>query len=209
VGVIGPSFRRHFATIALPTVLALALVAPAEASSPGQLPQTNREPSFGGSLTSQMRILVRAIMTDSPTIGQSVFFPESAYLKMKTGVIPSPASDYVNRLVGFYRLDLAMYHDAFYGPTISSFLRVDANAHFAQWIPPGACENRIGYWHVPGVRLVFERRGHVVSVAVASLISWRGVWYVVHLGPNPRARDVGTLDNFQGGPGTPGPPGGC
>ncbi|HEV3267192.1 MAG TPA: hypothetical protein VGZ68_02200 [Acidimicrobiales bacterium] len=200
---------RRLAPIALGTIGALAVVAPAEASSPGRLPQTSREPAFGASLTNQMRILIRAVKTDSPAIGQSVFFPEAAYLQMKTGVIPSPASDYVDRLIGFYRLDLATYHQAFFTTATSTFLRVDANAQFARWIPPGACENRVGYWHVPGVRLVFQRQGHVVSVGVASLISWRGVWYVVHLGPNPRPRDVGTLDDFERGPGTPGPPGGC
>ena len=68
---------------------------------------------------------------------------------------------------------------------------------------------KIGYWHVPGVRLVFQRGHQVVSVAVASLISWRGVWYVVHLGPNPRPANVGTVDNYRVGPGTPGPAGGC
>jgi hypothetical protein len=56
---------------------------------------------------------------------------------------------------------------------------------------------------------VMHRAGTVVSVAVASLISWRGVWYVVHLGPNPRPLNVGTVDDFRRGPGTPGPGGGC
>lgn len=200
---------RRLTTIALGTVFALTLVAPAGATSPGQLPQSTREPSFGLALTKQMRILVRAVSTNSPAIGQEVFFPEGAYLQMKAGMIPAPSSDYVDRLVGYYRLDLATYHQKFFQATSSTFLRVEANARFAQWIPPRACENRVGYWHVPGVRLVFERNHKVVSVAVASLISWRGVWYVVHLGPNPRPRDVGTLDNYQIGPGTPGPAGGC
>ena len=96
----------------------------------------------------------------------------------------------------------------FGGPT-TTLVRVDANAHFAQWIAPGVCENKIGYWHVPGVRLVLRRGTHLVSVAIFSLISWRGLWYVVHLGPNPRPVDVGTVDDFENGAGTPGPAGGC
>jgi len=200
---------RRLATIVLGTSLVFTYALPAQGATPGQLPQTGREPSFAIALTNEMRLLVRAISTNSPAIGQEVFFPEAAYLQMKTGVIPAPASDYVDRLVAFYRLDLATYHDKLFAPTASTFLRVNANAHLAQWIPPGACENRVGYWHVPGVRLVVERDRHVVSVAVASLISWRGVWYVVHLGPNPRPHNVGTLDDYRAGPGTPGPAGGC
>jgi hypothetical protein len=207
--VIGVSAARRLTTIVVGTVLVLSIGAPAGAASPGQLPQNNREPSFGVSLTNEMRLLVRAISSNSPAVGQEVFFPEGAYLQMKTGVIPFPASDYVERLVAFYRLDLATYHEKFFTPTNATFLRVDAKARLAKWIPPGGCENRIGYWHVPGIRLVFERNHEVVSVAVASLISWRGVWFVVHLGPNPRPRNVGTLDDYQIGPGTPGPAGGC
>ena len=79
----------------------------------------------------------------------------------------------------------------------------------AAWIAPGSCENSIGYWHLPGVRLVYSSQHVVRSVAVASLISWHGVWYVVHLGPNPRPVNVGTVDAPGLGRGVAGPAGGC
>ena len=41
------------------------------------------------------------------------------------------------------------------------------------------------------------------------MISWRGEWYVVHLGPNPRPTNTGTVDMPALGPGTPGSAGGC
>jgi hypothetical protein len=88
-------------------------------------------------------------------------------------------------------------------------LAVNASAADAEWIAPGSCENLIGYWHLPGVRFVYRAGGVVKSFAVASLISWRGVWYVVHLGPNPRPVNVGTVDQPAVGPGLPGPGGGC
>jgi hypothetical protein len=188
-------------------MLPASLGADAGASTPGRAHQTNVETSFGPALTAQMRLLWRAIEADSPAVGSTVFFPRDAYLQMKTGVIAEPSSDYANRLVAFFRLDLAAYRRVI--GASSKFQRVASSPGDAAWIAPGACENRVGYWHVPGVRLVFVHRGVVESVAVASLISWRGVWYVVHLGPNPRPRDVGTVDGFQRGPGTPGPPGGC
>jgi hypothetical protein len=169
----------------------------------------NVEPAVGRALTQRMAILFHDIAMDSPARAASLFFPENAYVAMKTHEIPWPASDYVNRLVAFYRLDLAAYHSYIFthGPVTFVGLNVDASA--AAWIAPGECENSIGYWHLPGPRLVYRVRHSVYSVAVASLISWRGVWYVVHLGPNPRLVNVGTVDEPAPGRGVPGPAGGC
>jgi hypothetical protein len=157
-----------------------------------------------------MTTLWRAIVAGAPIQGRQVFFPESAYLKMKTGVLPDPAGDYTWRLVAFFNLDTAAYH-AHLGtdPAAATLLAVESNPSLAAWIPPGACENTIGYWHLPGTRLVYESGGNTYSFRIASLISWRGVWYVVHLGPNPRPSNVGTVDDPQVGPGVPGPGGGC
>lgn len=190
-------------------MLVAGVTVPAGASGPGSLPQTRVEPTFGAPFHGQMKQLVRAIKDDSAVIGATVFFPEAAYVSMKTGEIPDPASDYVDRLIGLYDLDLTAYHAKLFGGAATTLVKIDANAHFAQWIAPGVCENKIGYWHVPGVRLVLRRNGHLVSVAVFSLISWRGLWYVVHLGPNPRPVDIGTDDDFEDGVGSPGPAGGC
>jgi len=157
-----------------------------------------------------MAPLWTAIVTGSVDPALEVFFPQSAYLQMKTGVLPNPASDYTDRLVAFYRLDIAAYHQAL-GPEASTakLLNVNASSADAAYIPVGTCENRIGYWHLPGARFVYQVGGTVQSFAVASLISWRGEWYVVHLGPNPRSQNVGTVDQPTAGPGVVGPPGGC
>jgi len=151
-----------------------------------------------------------AIVNDSADSALGVFFPQSAYLQMKTGVLPDPASDFADRLIAFYRLDIPAYHQAL-GPDASSatLLSVSASAADAAYIPPGACENKIGYWHLPGARFVYQVGGTVQSFGVASLISWRGQWYVVHLGPNPRNQNIGTVDQPAAGPGVDGPPGGC
>jgi len=177
---------------------------------PGRLPQTRVEPSFGAPLTAQLQTVWGAIVADSPAAGRSAFFPESAYVKMKTGRIADPVSDYKWRLVAFYDLDVAAYH-AHLGAQAATakLVAVRSNPALAAWIPAGACENSIGYWHLPGTRLVYTEGGRTYSVRVASLISWRGVWYVVHLGPNPRPVNAGTVDDPQVGPGTPGPAGGC
>jgi hypothetical protein len=167
-------------------------------------------PSDESALDASLGVLWNAIVTGSSSEALGVFFPQSAYVKMKTGVIPDPSADYVDRLIAFYRLDITAYHD-WLGPRPAGARLVGASfdAGYPTWIPPGDCENLIGYWHLPGVRLVYSEGGVIDSFAVASLISWHSVWYVVHLGPNPRPSDVGTVDQPASGPGIPGPPGGC
>ncbi len=201
--------RRLLVAVPLVLVATITTSTPLGATPPGNLPQTPIEPSFTIGLTSQMRTLWQAISVDSPTIGERVFFPREAYLRMKQGQIVNPATDYSNRLIALFNLDIAAYHRLMTTGVHAHFERVVTSRADAAWIAPGTCENRIGYWHLPGVRLVFTRGRHVESVAVASLISWRGVWYVVHLGPNPRPANIGTVDGYRSGPGMPGPAGGC
>ena len=154
--------------------------------------------------------LWNAVVNDSFAEGRSVFFPQTAYLRLKTGLIADPAGDYSRRLVAFYRLDLEAYH-AFLGsePGHETLVKLAVPQAAARFIAPGQCENLIGYWHLGGARFVYSQEGTVHSFAVASLISWRNSWYVVHLGPNPRPTDTGTVDQPATGPGTAGPPGGC
>jgi hypothetical protein len=211
-----PSRRRRCASRLATGLVTVALVVgpfattgadPAVAASPARAQSV--EPPFGASLSARMATLFHDIADDSASQGQRLFFPESAYVAMKVGRIPDPASDYVQRLVAFFRLDVAAYHSAIFAHGPVTFLGVNADAAYATWIRPGWCENSIGYWHVPGVRLVYRQGRQVRSVGVASLISWRGVWYVVHLGPNPRPLNVGTVDQPAAGRGVPGPAGGC
>ena len=179
-------------------------------TDPGLLPQTATEPPVDASLQTTLAPLWTAIVNGSADPALSAFFPQTAYLQMKTGMLPDPASDYADRLIAFYRLDIAAYHQALGADASSAkLLSVSAAAADAAYIPPGSCENLIGYWHLPGARFVYQVGGSVESFAVASLISWRGVWYVVHLGPNPRSQDIGTVDQPAVGPGVDGPPGGC
>ena len=178
-------------------------------AAPRHAPAQNVEPPFGLNLTRRMAALFHDIVGNAPASAARLFFPESAYVAMKSGRIPAPASDYQLRLVAFFRLDLAAYHWYVLASGPATFIGVNANPRDAQWIEPGWCENSIGYWYLPRARLVYRTKGVIRSVAVASLISWHGVWYVVHLGPNPRPRNVGTVDLPALGRGVAGPAGGC
>jgi hypothetical protein len=45
-------------------------------------------------------------------------------------------------------------------------------------------------------------RGELRSFGIASMISWRGVWYVVHLGAVLRSNETRVVDEPASGPGT-------
>jgi hypothetical protein len=91
----------------------------------------------------------------------------------------------------------------------SALIRVVIPESEAGWIDPGVCDNGVGYWHVANSRLVYRAGGQVRSIGISTLISWRGRWYVVHLGGEVRTSGGGMVDDPVPGTGTPGPPGGC
>ena len=155
-----------------------------------------------------MADLWRGITTDSLKTALWSFFPEAAYDALKA--IPYPDADWHDRLVADFSLDLTAAHDYLgAGAAGAKLLYVAVPADEAAWIPPGYCYNSIGYWHVPGSRLVYSEGGETRSIGIASLISWRGQWYVVHLGAVLRSSATGIVDDPAIGQGAFGPPGGC
>ncbi len=146
-----------------------------------------------------------AVTTGNPRFARPGFFPVAAYEQVKAE--PYPAADWQDRLWYDFVLDVRAAHRLLgSGATLD---RVIVPKAYAAWVYPGACHNTIGYWHVPGARVVYRAHGKERSFGIASLISWRGVWYVVHLGAVKRTVVTGIVDQPAAGPGVPGPPGGC
>ncbi len=172
----------------------------------GALPQTRTFPStHSAAFRNAMADLWQAVTTGNPAFGLPAFFPLAAYRQVKA--IADPAADWHGRLWYDFTLDVAAAHDL-----VGAGARLDrviVPAGYAAWVDPGACYNSIGYWHVPGARVVYTEHWQQRSFGIASLISWRGVWYVVHLGAVLRAAATGIVDDPADGPGIPGPPGGC
>jgi hypothetical protein len=83
------------------------------------------------------------------------------------------------------------------------FVSVNVNVNYAHWVPPGVCYNSVGYFEVPNSRVVYSINGLVSSFGIASMISWRGEWYIVHLGAILRSGSGGEVDDPQSGPGSP------
>ncbi len=157
-----------------------------------------------------MHDLWQGILTDSLAKAIWSFFPEAAYDRLKS--IPSPDFDWHYRLVALFQEDIQAAHDYVFssaGASSARLLYVAVAGNEIAWIPPGYCYNSIGYWHAPGVRLVYEQDGQERSIGIASLISWRGEWYVVHLGAVLRSGYGGIVDDPSAGEGTFAPAGGC
>jgi hypothetical protein len=165
------------------------------------LPQTNQLPSATATaFRREIAALWTGVRTGSVRPALRAFFPEAAYAQVKA--IADPDADYLARLVGDYRLDLAAVHALLGAHARSaSLVGIDVPGAYAHWVPPGTCYNRVGYYEVPNSRLVYREDGAIRSFGIASMISWRGAWYVVHLGAVSRASPGGLVDEPSAGRG--------
>lgn len=177
--------------------------------NPGSLPQTSQLPSaHTGQFRAEMAALWSGVVRDSLRAALPAFFPEAAYVQVKA--IADPRADYAARLLGDYKLDLAAAH-ALLGtqPRAARLIAVEVPKSYAHWVSPGACYNRVAYWEVPNARVVYRLGGALHSFGIASMISWRGVWYVVHLGAVLRTGAGGAVDDPSTGVGQSAPSSTC
>jgi hypothetical protein len=167
-----------------------------------------RPPAHSAVFGAEMTDLWAGVVSGRPSLALSAFFPLVAYEQVKA--IADPAADWRDRLVAEFRSDVIAAHDLIgRAARNATLVRVVVPEQQAGWIDPGVCYNDVGYWHAAGARVVYRSGGQVRSFGIASLISWRGRWYVVHLGGEVRTGPGGMVDQPATGPGVPGPPGGC
>jgi len=178
-------------------------VAPPDA---GSEPQTTVQPKTSSrAFKNAVHDIWLAVATGDPKYALPAFFPEKAYAQVKA--IAYPDSDWENRLWLDFTLDLAAAHKLVKpGARLTG---VNVAPQYFQWIPPGACYNNVGYWHAPGSRVVYREGGVTHSFGIASFISWRGDWYLIHFGAVVRDGAYGIVDDPELGPGVTGPPGNC
>lgn len=149
--------------------------------APGNLPQTKAFPSASDpQFIARMNDLVRAAATDQPRLGAPAFFPLAAYIQVKA--IADPVTDWNIRLFADYDTDIGLVHHAL-GPNAPSatFLSVSVPAG-ATWVKPGVELNKGSYWRVFGTVVYCKVGTSTEHFVITSMISWRGEWYVVHLG---------------------------
>jgi hypothetical protein len=174
----------------LPRATAALSPSAARTPDPGSLPQTTARPSGSDPQFAQRMSALWAVIVEGDTPARSSFFPLGAYLQVKA--ISNPAADYRNRLVALYDLDVRALHlRVGSGATL---LGVDVPDASATWVPPGQEYNKGSYWRVYGTRMRYRTAtGKEGSFGIFSLISWRGQWYVVHLGPINRPPGTGAI----------------
>jgi hypothetical protein len=155
---------------------------PSTTVDPGTLPQTDTKPTTTTTLfTSGTQALWEAIRQDKPELGYPFFFPKSAYLQVKA--LNDPGADYQQRLIAHFDQDVHDAHSKL-GATAATARLTGFDVPDAQavWVQPGAESNKLPYWRVYGSTLRYDNNGTTGTVPMTSLISWRGEWYVVHLG---------------------------
>gem|GEM_PF-1111532 len=125
--------------------------------------------------------LVTAILKDDPSLARSAFFPVVAYEQVKA--IAKPARDWEARLMRAFERDIHDYHQRLGSNAQNAeFLGLSVPEASARWMKPGSEGNRVGYHRVLRSVLKFKvPAGPELQLPVASMISWRGEWYVVHL----------------------------
>ena len=150
---------------------------------PGVLPQTRDRPAADApSFLAGSHALWQAIVADDPAPAMPFFFPLSAYRQVKD--VKDPAADWQNRLVSAFGRDIHRLHMQLgAGTDQAHFAGLDVPTDQATWVDPGQEHNKLGYWRVYGSNMRYEIAGATKSMPIYSLISWRGDWYVVHVGP--------------------------
>jgi len=206
----GPSSAAPTSGAAAPQVTTTTFAAPATSApavpttgrrvvrDPGRLPQTK---AFPTATSAHLRLGVRelwdAIITGDPAKALPFFFPVTAYVQAKSGT--GNVADWHDRLWYLFSLDVAAVHQ-FVDPArgATKLLGVDVPSSQAQWVLPGEEFNKEPYWRLWGTVMRFRSGDRVGSFGVFQLISWRGEWYVVHLGPAVRSADVGIVWDPEG-----------
>ena len=122
----------------------------------------------------------QAIVDGNPSEGAPAFFPLQAYVQVKA--ISDPVHDYQTRLIANYDEDILSLHTSVAGAGGQASLESVQVPPAAQWILPGVEYNKGSYWRVYGTTVTYIAGGRRHTFEIHSLISWRGEWYVVHLG---------------------------
>jgi hypothetical protein len=155
----------------------------------GTGPQTAAKPGDSVAFRQRIGVLWTAVVSGDPGPALGAFFPLSAYRQVKA--ISDPQHDWQTRLVALFDVDVAAIH-AQLGSS-PKLIGADIPESAASWVLPGAEYNKESYWRVYGTRVDYSAGGVRRSFGICSLISWRGQWFVVHLGPIQRSGVGGAL----------------
>ena len=164
-----------------PTTTTTALPTTTTTVDPGTLPQTDEKPSgTGAEFDARMKTLANAIINNTPDSAISTFFPVSAYKQTKKNT--DPAADWNSRLIANFKVDVADANKKLGANAKNAIFTGVTVPNTAVWVKPGEEYNVGPYWRVFKTQMNFTVDGKNVQIPIESMISWRGQWYVVHLG---------------------------
>src|SRR5262249_38292064 len=136
-------------------------------------------PPTSADLDERARHLFDAVVQGKPELALDFFFPREPFIPLKDVAEPGR---YHDELVAAYRRDILSLHGArrsWDGATFRSFELGTA----PKWVAPGREWNKIGYFRTFDARLSYDVAGRHRALAVRTIISWQGKWYVTHLLP--------------------------
>jgi hypothetical protein len=163
-------------------------VASASAPQPERTPPSEKQPDPSNQtrppLTSEdleqrAAHLLDAIARNDPATGDDFFFPKAPFLPLKD--VGDPAR-YFDQLLATYHRDIGSLHAERKDWTGVAFVSFELGTT-PTWVMPGKEYNKIGYFRTFGGKLRYRIGEKVKELAVSTIISWDGRWYVTHLSP--------------------------
>jgi hypothetical protein len=165
-----------------------ATPAPAHSATPTPAPPPDPEnrslpPLSSPDLDERARHLFDAVVSGRPELALDFFFPREPFIPLKD---VADAGRYHDELVATYRRDVMALHGARRSWEGAVFETFELGTK-PVWIRPGREWNKIGYFRTLDARLTYKVAGKRRVLAVRTIISWQGRWYVTHLRPlNPK-----------------------
>jgi len=138
-----------------------------------------RPPLVSADLEARAAHLLEAIAQNEPGTADDFFFPRAPFIPLKD---VSDPGRYFDQLLTTYHRDirsLRAERTEWEGVAFVSF----ELGTTPTWVAPGKEYNKIGYFRTFGGKLRYRIGDKVKELAVSTIISWDGRWYVTHLSP--------------------------
>ena len=151
----------------------------APAVSPPDPANKRRPPPSSADLEERAARLLDAVARNDPPSADDFFFPKAPFIPLKDVADPGR---YFDQLLATYHRDIRTLHAERKDWTGAAFVSFELGTA-PTWVAPGKEYNRIGYFRTFGGKLRYRIGDKSKEIAVSTIISWDGRWYVTHLLP--------------------------
>jgi hypothetical protein len=176
LGLAGPVVGVARAAPPVPTASPHAQLAPAATTGSEKKTEPPPRPASEGA-EAPARLLFEAIVQDQPARVESFFFPRDAFLLVKAMAHPER---YWDKLHERFVADIHALHQRTPDLARATFVRLELSAR-GGYVRPGEEGNRLPYWAARHALLHYRVGDQPRVLEVRVLITWKDVWYVIHL----------------------------